>query len=160
MNMIIWTLETWARIIGLIPIKLYGGGGGTSQDFGASNLFATSARNRWNTIKASVWPIEDQLMSASKNGYLDESMKFANDSINDAFAGQRGALQRDFSRMGVTPNSIQQNAMDRSMAMQRGGALVNVNNTARRMVTDRKQGLLSGGVAANKFISKMGGGGV
>lgn len=156
----ILTFERMARLVGLIPIMLYGGGGGSSQDFGASNLFATSARNRWNTIKSDVWPIENELLAASNDGFLGESMRFANQSVNDAFKGQQGALARDFSRMGVTPNADQQSAMNRVMDIQQGGALVNARNTARRMVKDRKQELLSGGVAANRFISKQGGGGL
>lgn len=152
-------LENWRRKLMPYPGPM-GGGGGTSQDFGASNLFAASARNRWNTIKADVWPIENELLGAARGAYAPEAMRFATDSVNNSFRVQRGALGRDLSRMGVEPTAQQKTAMDRTLNMQQAGALAGARNTARRMVGDRNQELLAGGVAANKFISKQGGGGV
>lgn len=144
----------------LLPIRLYGGGGGSSQDFGASELFAQSARNRWDQIKKSVWPLEQKALSFTRGALGPEAQRYATESINTAFDNQEGALRRDLARQGTAPTEAQNTAMQRQLSQERTGALASAQNTARRMVKETQDNILSGGVAANKFLSKQGGGGV
>lgn len=146
-------LGFWWRF--LAPIRFYGGGGGTSQEFDATRLFGSIARDQWDDYKARFQPVQMELSRMTNGATLPQALGDATKSVNTAFDTQRQSNALALSRRGVKPTAEQQGVMARSMDASKASALGAAQNSARMHTFDRDRAVMSGGLSTLNRQIKM-----
>lgn len=132
-----------------------GGGGGSSQNWDAGNLFASVARDQYATGRALARPLEQQLSASLGGAGVPEALDQVDESVGRAFGAQRAGLGLDMARRGVTPDPMATAASNRQFGLSEASARVGLRNGARLAVRDREQSILGGGLGQNTVASTM-----
>lgn len=126
-----------------------GGGGGIRQDFESSWKFANIAREQYDDYKRRFRPVERQLQAIAGDSGTEvkNALGFARSAADQQFDAAPGESARDLARMGVTMRPEEQAAMLKGNEMAKAGFLAGAENQARLAVRDRRDQIMSGGMA-------------
>lgn len=130
-----------------------GGGGGTSQNYDAGNLFARVAREQWDLSKEMGDPLYSQMRGNLKGATMPQALQFADKSASQAYDTQRAGLGLDMARRGITMTPDEQTASNRAFGLSEASTRAGMRNAARMHVKDRDSALVLGGMTAGRAPS-------
>lgn len=117
----------------------------------ASAKRAKLMKAQWQDYKTRFRPVEDKLIEDMGTGihtkFNQEGLDTARKSVDTAYGGAVDMQNRDMSRMGVANTAQQQQAMDTTVDVNKSQSMDNATNSARQWDIDRKNAVISGGLA-------------
>lgn len=125
-----------------------GGGGGSSQNFDAGNVFARVARAQFAKSQELGNPIYSQLAGSIKGAGVPQALTFADTSVGQAFDGQKTGLAMDMDRRGIVMRPDEAAASGRLFGLAEASAAAGTRNAARMGVKNRDNNLVIGGLSA------------
>lgn len=115
----------------------------TSPNRSASDIYAALTEEQWQNYVTTFIPIENQLIQyATDPNQVTLAMAAAHQNVEGSYATQKGALEREFSGMGVTLTPEQKTAQERQYGLSHALADVQAQNTARSLTLNRQQSIL------------------
>lgn len=109
----------------------------------ASDTFASITKDQWSNYVSTFIPIENQLIKyATDPNVVSDAMSTASTGVNNAFAAQAGATQRQLQALGTSLSPDEQDAQTRSQGLTQSLADVQAQNTARDLTVQRQQSIL------------------
>jgi hypothetical protein len=125
------------------------GGGGTVQDFGASQQFANVLMGQWQDYRARFVPYQNELLNTvNSRSMAEQDERFARTSVQQAFDAQRGAQTRDLGRMGVVMTAPQRAAVDQGAKLSASSQTVGSLNAARQHTLESDMAVMGAGMSS------------
>jgi hypothetical protein len=109
----------------------------------AQDTFAALTRAQWDEYLSTYVPLENLMINyATDPNAVSQAVSSARRNVGMSFDAQQGVNQRRMRGLGLTLDSDEQRAADRSSALARSAADVTAANLTADRVRERQQGLM------------------